>query len=57
MAEESDANERVRQHVRKVLAQLEGLRVQQRAQASDRTGEVDREEDIARRIGGDKGPS
>jgi hypothetical protein len=49
--------EQVRQHVRKVLGQLRALRERRQAQRSDKTVEVEREEDISRRVSGDKGPS
>ena len=53
---QSDA-EMVRQHVHKVLAQLRGLREQQRGQGSGRSVEVEREKNLARFVSGNKLPS
>ena len=60
--ETSDAAERVRHHVRKVLGQLRTLKEQLRDQSpsppvSDWVGEIEGEEPVSRIIDGDKGPS
>ena len=57
-----DNGERVRQHVRKVLAQLRALQDQQGTQTPDPPAlneivEVEREENGSAMVGGDKTPS
>ena len=60
MSNLDDPARRVRQHVYKVLAQIPTVNDPQRHQpgpVSDNTVEIDREEDGARPINGDKGPT
>ena len=62
MTESTDDGERVRQHLRKVLAQLRALKERQRARekpapGSNGAGKIDREEDTSGSIGGGEGPS
>jgi hypothetical protein len=62
MTESTDDGERVRQHVRKVLAQLRALKERQRVRekhdpGSNDAGEFDHEEDTSGSIGGGEGPS
>ena len=59
--EMKDAGENVRQHVRKMLAQLRDLREQQREKPSpsgpDIAVEIDREEDPSSSVSGGEGPT
>jgi hypothetical protein len=57
----SDAEEHIRQHVRKILAQLRALKEQQRDKPDpfrpDITVEIDREEDTPRSVNGGESPT
>ncbi len=56
--EKSDAGENVRQHVRKVMAQLRALKEQQREKPGpDIAVEIDREEDPSSSVSGGEGPT
>jgi hypothetical protein len=59
--ETSDAGENVRQHVRKVMAQLRALKEQQREKPNpsgpDIAVEIDREENPSSSISGGEGPT
>jgi hypothetical protein len=59
--EMSDAGENVRQHVRKILAQLRALKEQQREQPNplgpNIAVEIDREEDPSSSVGGVESPT
>ena len=59
--EYGDARENVRQHLRKVLAQLSALKEQQREKPNplgpDSTVEIDREEDTSSSVSGGEGPT
>ena len=59
--ETGDAGEKVRQHVRKMMAQLRALKEQQREKSNplgpDIAVEIDREEDLSSSVSGGEGPT